>query len=79
MGLSVLNVRVESKDGEDVDAIDGISEKPFFDTGLEGIVRVGVNEAGFALAACVMSVALVERGSASAAEGTPWPAILRNP
>ena len=28
MGLSVLNVRVESKDGEDVDAIDGISEKP---------------------------------------------------
>ena len=71
MGLSVLNVRVESKDGEDVDAIDGISEKPLFDTGSEGIVRVGVNEAGFALTGCIMLGALIERGSESAAEGTP--------
>ena len=79
MGLSVLNVRVESKDGEDVDAIDGISEKPLFDAGLEGIVRVGVNDAGLALTGGLVFGALIERGSESAAEGTPWPAILRNP
>lgn len=80
-GFSELKVKVESKEGDDVLAIEGISENPAEVLGTEGIVRVGENVIGIFCSTSVILGAETEsdNGSASFALGTPSPAMLLNP